>query len=209
MSISGISSGLESIKQTFEQLRSGGISKEDITRLQEQIDDSELDAGLSEFASVFDTIDLDGSGKLDESELKTYAKQAGMRPPPPQGGQPMGEPPALSQEEMTQMAEETGDSALSVTASSFDEADTDKDGKVSHSEFQAFVEAKGLTLQRPESPQGIGVSQPGSDEEEEQSVTTKSSQISSKAFQAILRAYWSSNFEVDSGTALSSTKVEA
>ena len=189
MSVSGISSSLASLRESFKELRtSGGVSKEDITRLQEEIDDSTIDAGLSEFAGIFDTIDVDGSGKLDESELRTYSRQAGSRPPPPPDGAPRGEPPAMSQSELSQMAEETGDEALTAVASSFDEADTDQDGKVSHTEFMAFVEANGLTPQKPGDSPVVNVAETTEEGTGTAAEATTPTEISSKAFQAILKA---------------------
>ena len=212
MSISGISTSLESIRQSFQQMReNGGISRDDLAGLQEQVEDAELAAGLSEFTGMFDTIDVDGSGKLEESEMAEYSRSAGMRPPPggpPHGG---GEPPALTQEELAQRADETGDSALSAASASFDEADTNQDGKVSFAEFQAFCEAQGITPQKPQQPESLPVKalEPAAAEEQEEENGSSTRQISSQAFQAILRAYWSRNLEDAGALTASSMKVEA
>ena len=145
MSISGISGSTWSIREAFQQMRSnGGISKDDLTQLANKLTNSDVQSGINSVVDSFDTIDTDSNGLLDGSEMATYSKKKGAsasRQGPPPGGAP-----ALTQDELSQMAEETGDDSLAATAESFDEADTDEDGKVSHAEYLAFAKANGLDV---------------------------------------------------------------
>ena len=151
MSISGVSGGYSSIREAFQKMRSnGGITKDDLTTLQSQLKSKKLSAGISELAESFDSIDVDQNGKLDQSEMQTYSKSAGVKAPPSGG-----EPPAMTKEELSQMASETGDESLSAAVESFDEADTDKDGKVSRAEYETFAKLNGLTIAEPPS-EGAG-----------------------------------------------------
>jgi Ca2+-binding EF-hand superfamily protein len=78
---------------------------------------SEKEAG-----KLFDKLDKEGSGSLSQSQFETALKEAGPPPPPP--GMAAGAPPADGK---------GGSNSNQV----FDELDTNKDGKVSMSEWLA------------------------------------------------------------------------
>lgn len=135
--------------------------------------------GDSEAQTLFKALDSDSDGKVSKDELSSALEKvsaqlgedrmrsqlggpAGGPPPPPPGGRPDDED--LSQEQLSTMAADapagsSQASALSALAASFDEADTNEDGKVSFQEAMAFQQSQsggelsGNTRQSPEANQ--------------------------------------------------------
>ncbi|ROH86708.1 hypothetical protein ED208_14815 [Stagnimonas aquatica] len=135
--------------------------------------------GDSEAQTLFKALDSDSDGKVSKDELSSALEKvsaqlgedrmrsqlggpAGGPPPPPPGGRPDDE--GLSQEQLSTMAADapagsSQASALSALAASFDEADTNEDGKVSFQEAMAFQQSQsggelsGNTRQSPEANQ--------------------------------------------------------
>lgn len=151
----------------------GYIDKSDLASALESTGDS-----ASSVDELFGNLDSDSDGKVTEQELaSTLQKVAdqfedsfgaarvgqamGNRPPPPPP--PAGEDEGMTVDELSAMAEEAeasgsaGASELSALAESFDEADTDGDGKVSFQEAMAFRESnasagEGQASARPAPP---------------------------------------------------------
>lgn len=127
-------------------------------------------AGNGNASAVMKALDGDSDGKITKTEmsdgLQRLADQfesrfnemrtrqgqtEGNPPPPPPGGQ-MPPPPdmqgaGLTRDDLTAMAQSAGTdseaaSDLNSLLASFDEADTDADGKVSFKEAQAFRESQ-------------------------------------------------------------------
>lgn len=133
------------------------------------IDSSDLAGALESTGSsasaedLLGAMDSDGDGKVTEQELGSLLQKVadqledsfgaarvgqamGNRPPPPPP--PAGEDEGMSVEQLGAMAEEAeasgsaGASELAALVESFDEADTDGDGKVSFQEAMAFRESE-------------------------------------------------------------------
>ncbi|MDP2869263.1 EF-hand domain-containing protein [Methyloversatilis sp.] len=132
------------------------------------VDSNDLTAALGSSGdsasakSLFDTMDGDSDGKVTEKELATLLQKVtdqfedsfaaarvgqamGSRPPPPPSGG--GGDKGMTAEELGAVAEDAEASGsaqasdLAALVESFDEADTDEDGKVSFQEAMAFREA--------------------------------------------------------------------
>lgn len=127
------------------------------TKNQGYIDKSELQTALAQLSSdenstsvdkVFSKLDVDSDGKITKQELSdgiqklseeldNQFNQSRVGPPPPQDE-------GFTKEELTSMIEEIGDSDTKRTAlmqsivENFETADTDGDGKVSHSEAMTY-----------------------------------------------------------------------
>lgn len=133
------------------------------------IDSSDLAGALESSGSsasaedLLGAMDSDGDGKVTEQELGSLLQKVadqledsfgasrvgqamGNRPPPPPP--PAGEDEGMSVEQLGAMAEEAEASGsaeaseLAALVESFDEADTDGDGKVSFQEAMAFRESE-------------------------------------------------------------------
>jgi len=133
------------------------------------IDSSDLTGALESTGSsasaedLLGAMDSDGDGKVTEQELGSLLQKVadqledsfgasrvgqamGNRPPPPPP--PAGEDEGMSVEQLGAMAEEAEASGsaeaseLAALVESFDEADTDGDGKVSFQEAMAFRESE-------------------------------------------------------------------
>ena len=133
------------------------------------IDSSDLAGALESTGSsasaedLLGAMDSDGDGKVTEQELGSLLQKVadqledsfgaarvgqamGNRPPPPPP--PAGEDEGMSVEQLGAMAEEAEASGsaeaseLAALVESFDEADTDGDGKVSFQEAMAFRESE-------------------------------------------------------------------
>lgn len=144
--------------QVFAQLDVAGkgyVDSDDLTAALGSSGDS------ASARSLFDTMDGDSDGKVTENELATLLQKVadqfedsfgaarvgqamGSRPPPPPGG---GGDKGMTAEELGAVAgdaEASGSAQagdLAALVESFDEADTDEDGKVSVQEAMAFRES--------------------------------------------------------------------
>ncbi len=230
MSISSISGGVGSIyHQAMEAMRSnGGLTKDGLSEIQNQLKSSSSSSdstNIDDLIDSFDEIDVDGNGKLDDSEMRTYSNKMGVRPPPPppMGGEGSEDEQddifadGLTEDELTEVTsknEETGttDKLMSALLSSFDEADTDGNGAITQDEFQAFADANGfkppvggMPPPPPESQSSSDDSSSSTDSSEESSNT---SGISSLALQKLLSKYTSGAFSTDELSSLFSA-IEA
>lgn len=150
MNLSGLSEGSNSVRESFQRSRvNGGISKSDLTELTSKLEGSPEAEKIGSLLSSFDTIDVDSSGRIDQTEVETYTGQ--MRIRGGKGGQPPGPPPEMTLEginnrlsELSENGEE--DPLLEKLASSFEESDTNQDGKISAGEFAGFAESNGFEL---------------------------------------------------------------
>jgi len=142
--------------KVFEQLDVAGkgyFDSDDLTAALESGGDS------TSAQSLFGTMDADSDGKVTEKELATLLQKVtdqfedsfaaarvgqaiGSRPPPPPPGG--GGDKGMTAEELGAVAEDAEASGsaqaseLAALVESFDEADTDGDGKVSFQEAMAF-----------------------------------------------------------------------
>ena len=193
MNISGISGGFGSVRECFQRAcSSGGITKDSLTKLQNELEskDESAAAKVGSLLEAFDQIDADGSAEIEKAEMETYMRQMGLRPPcgPPKEG----EAPELTQEQLSEMAEESGDSGLAQVASSFEEADTNGDGSLSQAEFEAYAEANGIA--RPEPPQGAppplgGEEEEEDDEDDAEENAAEVKNVSAEALAKLLQGY--------------------
>jgi Ca2+-binding EF-hand superfamily protein len=145
--------------KVFEQLDVAGkgyVDSDDLTAALGSSGDS------ASAKSLFDTMDGDSDGKVTEKELATLLQKVtdqfedsfaaarvgqamGSRPPPPPPGG--GGDKGMTAEELGAVAEDAEASGsaqaseLAALVESFDEADTDGDGKVSVQEAMAFRES--------------------------------------------------------------------
>lgn len=124
---------------------------------------SSTDSNTASVDDIFGALDSDGDSKITKDEMSAGIKklaeglqsqvdqmrfggagQAGGMPPPP----PPGDDAGMSKDQLTQMASDASAagntqaaSDFSALAASFDKADTDKDGKVSFQEAQAYKQS--------------------------------------------------------------------
>lgn len=136
----------------------GYIEKSDLETAFSSIASTDSSVSVDE---VFSQLDTDGNGQVTEQEMSDSLQQLaeqldtgfnnmrtsggpqgmGQMPPPPP---PEGEDEGFTAEELTSMASEIGetDSArsglMSAIAADFETADSDGDGKVTHSEAMAY-----------------------------------------------------------------------
>lgn len=172
MSISAVSGSTSSIQTFLKKIQSeGGISKNDLTELKSSLSDSTASSNIDDLIDSFSQVDSDSSGTISQSEMQTYTKQMGMRPPEP--------PSDLTKADIEKMLNQGQDSTSSTTSSStssdnplskllssFDEADTDGNGKISQSEFQAFAQANGIDAPKGPPPGGQGGDAPAMSKED-------------------------------------------
>lgn len=164
-SISSSSSSWAMQRTDSSQMASRLFSKLD-TKDQGYIEKSDLETAFSSIAStdssvsvddVFSQLDTDGNGQVTEQEMSDSLQQLaeqldtgfnnmrtqgmGQMPPPPP---PEGEDEGFTAEELTSMASEIGEtdsarsSLMSAIAADFETADSDGDGKVTHSEAMSY-----------------------------------------------------------------------
>ena len=125
---------------------------------------SNLSTGDTNAEDVFTQLDGDSDGKITESEfssaLETLAeslnsqldqtRMSGSMPPPPPPPRASGADEGFTAEELTSQLEEIGEtdtarsSLISSIVENFDAADTDGDGKVSHTEAMAYAKANDI-----------------------------------------------------------------
>lgn len=107
--------------------------------------DSNMQSVFSQLADNFDSADANGDGSISGDEAKSYLDSEGLgRNGPPPGPPPTGDAGGLTQDELTTMSSSNSidaatQSILSQLAENFDEADTNKDGKVSMEESVAYL----------------------------------------------------------------------
>ncbi len=162
--VSGIDSNLASTMASslFSKLDTnnrGYLQKSD---LESAFSSISSDSDSSSADDVFDTLDINSDGKVTQDEMATALKNilgsqpngasmpeggpggpGGTPPPPP----PEGSDKGFTKDELSTQLEEIGSSdskrssLISNIVENFDEADTDKDGKVSMQEAMAFDKA--------------------------------------------------------------------
>ncbi len=151
--ISNYSSAASYLFSKIDTSNKGYIEKEDLVSAF-----SSLTAASDTSASdVFSQLDSDSDGKVTESEFSSALEalnsqydqsrmQGAMPPPPP----PPADDAGFTEDELTSQLEEIGDtdSARSTLIGSilenFDAADTNGDGKVSHTEAMAYAESNDI-----------------------------------------------------------------
>jgi len=118
---------------------SASYTLEELTEMAETTDDASLSELFSLLVENFDEADANGDGEMSREEAMSF--QGDMPPPPPRSGE---EPPSFTLEQLTEMADTSGDSKLSELfaqlAENFDEADANGDGEISHDEAMSFQE---------------------------------------------------------------------
>ena len=215
MSVTSISGGSGSIWEALRTMKTnGGLTKEGLSSLQSE--DSGLSSALSELVDSYDKIDTDSNGKLSDTELQTYAKNAKLQlggGRGPGGAPPSGEPPELSEDQLKEIASDENNSDSSVfsaVAANFSTADTDGNGKISHSEFTAYAEANNLELSGPSGgtpppPPPTSSTSDDSSNSTSSETTSKSSTASTgtEALQFFLSAYLNSFSSSTSSSLLS------
>ena len=160
----------EMAEQIFSKLDTDNQGYLEVSDFSAALGDSSSSSDSLSADELFSSLDSDSDGKITKDELSSRLKElsdeldsqfnamrtdmsgmmagmqgmGGMPPPPP----PEGEDEGLSQDQLSQMASdasEAGDTAaasrFSALAASFDEADSDGDGKVSFAESIAFEKA--------------------------------------------------------------------
>ena len=192
MSISSISGGSSTLQSYLQKLNnSSSISKEDLSTIQSQLDDSAASSKLSSLISSFDKVDINGDGKIDTEEFQTYTKQAGIKGEINPGN---ATPPELTKDELTEMINDSSESGetddlLSSLIESFDDADTDGNGAVSDTEFRSFADANGFKPPErgdgPPPPPPPSSSSTDEDDDEDDSETTTSSASTSSSSESI------------------------
>ncbi len=160
---SSISSMASSLFARLDTKSQGYIEQTDLQSAFEQI------SATSDAGEIFSALDSNSDGKLTESELTTSLTKlaeeldsqfnamrmsgamSGMGGPGGAGGMPPPPPPendkGFTKDELTAQLDEIGSSdskrssLISSIVQNFDQADTDGDGKVSHSEAMAFEQS--------------------------------------------------------------------
>ena len=129
MSVSGISDSGSPLRAIFQRMRANkGVTKADIAELGGQFQDTDIQSRLQAISDSFEKIDIDSDGKLETSEMAVYRRM----------NREQSGSPGLSYEQVNAFDDTTGNDSLAALAASFELADTNKDGRVSHVEFAAF-----------------------------------------------------------------------
>lgn len=153
------------VSKLFSKLdtdKQGYIEQSDLESALSSLDSSDSSTSA---AQIFKQLDSDSDGKVTQDEmtssLKALAEQldssfnasrttgmgamGGMPPPPPP---PEGEDEGFTQDELTTLASEIGEtdsaraSLMSAIAADFDTADSNGDGKVTASEAMAYEQSQ-------------------------------------------------------------------
>lgn len=150
--VNSTQSGSTVTRALFQKLKQNqNISKDDLTQAQAALAQTGADSKkIDSLLDNYDKIDTNGDG-ISLSELQTYDRTKMIK------GQAegRGSPPALTKEQMEEMAANSPDSddgmaaAFKEVLANFDTADTDKDGKVSFEEFQKYAEDHNLQIKAP------------------------------------------------------------
>ncbi len=201
--LTGISSYSSTASYLFSKIdtsNKGYIEKDDLVSAFSSLT-STSDTSASD---VFSQLDSDSDGKVTESEFSSTLQQLaetlnsqydqsrmqGAMPPPPP---PPADDAGFTEDELTSQLEEIGDtdaarsSLISSIVENFDAADTDGDGKVSHTEAMTYAEANDIAT--PAS---------GNNASEDTSQSGSSSVSDTQIYQQIMelmRAYGSQNTE--------------
>lgn len=133
------------------------MTKDQLTEMQGKLKAEGKDtSNLDKIVSNFDQLDTNQDGKVGMEELKAGAADLGIELPEPRHG---GKPPDLTKDQLSQISEklkadgkDTGN--LDKLISSFDQLDTNQDGKVSLDELQSGSEKLGIEM--PQRPKGQG-----------------------------------------------------
>jgi len=124
-----------------EDEESASYSLDELLEMADSTDDEALSELFSQLAENFDEADTNGDGEMSREEAMSF--QGNMPPPPPSEE----ESPSYSLEELTEMAETTGNSEMTQLfaqlAENFGEADANGDGEVSREEAMNFQEQNG------------------------------------------------------------------
>lgn len=133
------------------------MTKDQLTEMQGKLKSEGKDTtNLDKILSNFDQLDANQDGTVGMEELQSGAADLGIELPEPKHG---GKPPDLTKDQLSQISEKLKadgkDTAnLDKLISSFDELDTNQDGKVSIDELQSGSEKLGIEMPKP--PQGKG-----------------------------------------------------
>lgn len=211
--LTGIGSYSTAASYLFSKIDTSGkgyIEKEDLVSAFSSL----TSASDTSATDVFSQLDSNSDGKVTESEFSStlqqlaetlnsqydQARMQGAMPPPPP---PPADDTGFTEDELTSQLEEIGDSdsarstLISSIVENFDAADTDGDGKVSHTEAMAYAEAN-----------DIGTSTSGNKASEATSPSASASVSDTQVYQRIMelmRAYGSQN----SGDSLLSSLTSA
>ena len=206
--LTGISSYSSAASYLFSKIdtsNKGYINEEDLVSAFSSLT-STSDTSASD---VFSQLDSDSDGKITESEFSSalealnnqydaWRMQSAMMPPPP----PPADDEGFTEEELTSQLEEIGDtdsarsSLIGSILENFEAADTDGDGKVSHTEAMAYAEAN-----------DIATSTPNEKTSESQSSSGNTSLSDAQVFQQIMelmRTYGSASGDQSTIAALTS-----
>ena len=202
--LTGINSYSSAASYLFSKIdtsNKGYIEKDDLVSAFSSLT-STSDTSASD---VFSQFDSDSDGKVTESEFSSTLQQLaetlnsqydqsrmqGAMPPPPP---PPADDAGFTEDELTSQLEEIGDTDSAARTSldssiveTFDAADTDGDGKVSHTEAMTYAEANDIAT--PAS---------GNNASEDTSQSGSSSVSDTQIYQQIMelmRAYGSQNTE--------------
>lgn len=132
----------------------GYLEKSDLQTAFDQLPSTGASGDSASVDEVFESLDGDGNGKITKDEMSSSLqklaaqldgqfnkmREGGMPPPPPEGASDSG----YTKDQLTSMASEIGatdskrSSLMSSLAANFEQADTDKDGKISAKEAMAY-----------------------------------------------------------------------
>ena len=158
MTINGISS-INGYADRLKAFQSGqaNIQKSDLQAVEDKLKstDPTKAAKIDQLIQSFDKIDTNGDG-ISAQEFSTYQKSQGATARPAgghhhhhgggKGAKPVTKDDLVSLQNQIQSDGGTAPDGLSTLINSFDQADTDKDGAISATEFQAFAKANGIQL---------------------------------------------------------------
>ncbi len=201
--LTGISSYSSAASYLFSKIdtsNKGYIEKDDLVSAFSSLT-STSDTSASD---VFSQFDSDSDGKVTESEFSSTLQQLaetlnsqydqsrmqGAMPPPPP---PPADDAGFTEDELTSQLEEIGDtdsarsSLISSIVENFDAADTDGDGKVSHTEAMSYAEANDIATPTSGHNASEDTSQSGS-------TSVSDTQIYQQIME-LMRAYGSQNTE--------------
>lgn len=131
------------------------MTKDQLTEMQGKLKaDGKDTSTLDKIVSSFDQLDTNQDGKVGMEELKAGAADLGIELSEPKHGR---KPPELTKDQLSQISEKLKADGkdtdnLDKLISSFDQLDTNQDGKVSLDELQSGSEKLGIEM--PERPPG-------------------------------------------------------